>query len=709
VQTPDGDAVRRAVALVESSALFDAEWYAARSARDFADRLAAITDYVRTSGRGGSPHPLFAARWLYPGGRWRRRSPDPLSDYLSDPERRRRSPHPLLDMATLLETMPGAADAPLGPVDAWVRGVAASTPLPTKVGAIAFDAAVAAMTGTPLGPPPASVGTTVLLLPPDLPDAAVMTVAWQRYLHRHGLRALVVADDPEVRPIVASVAASLGDSFVVDLSALPPAVGEILVVVRPTRRPAYWTDLGPLVAMLEDPEVSMAQAILVGDDQTVAAAGATWADGTLRPFLSGHPVDDAVRAGVVPLAGPWPGAVAVRGGDVVSTGSTDAGGGSTDAGGGSTDAGGGSTDAGGGSTDRFDEVALAARLPGRVVLAARTLVPATALSATGTPGDPEVDREAWRAAGFAAPREPVRVVEGRPALRWAIDTAGPFGGTRWGDYHFAHALADALAGLGQFVAVDHPETRNRASRDLDDVVLTIRGLERVAPPAGAVNLLWVISHPDDVDAAEVASYDASWAAGGAWAEASGRAWDLPIGVLLQATDPRRFHPGLAEPDSGPDLLFVGNRRRGERPAVLQSVAAGLPLSVYGAGWDGVVDVVADHVDNAELGVLYASAGIVLNDHWPDMGAAGFVSNRVFDVLATGARLLTDPVVGLDDVFPELPVFTGPEDLTRITRERDRYFPDLATRTALAERVVAEHSFAARAGVLLDAALRLRER
>ena len=63
--------------------------------------------------------------------------------------------------------------------------------------------------------------------------------------------------------------------------------------------------------------------------------------------------------------------------------------------------------------------------------------------------------------GFEGPGRPLRVVEGRPALRWAIDIAAPLAprGRRWGDDPFARSLAAALERLGQWVTVDHPETR----------------------------------------------------------------------------------------------------------------------------------------------------------------------------------------------------------------------------------------------------------
>ena len=246
------------------------------------------------------------------------------------------------------------------------------------------------------------------------------------------------------------------------------------------------------------------------------------------------------------------------------------------------------------------------------------------------------------------------------------------------------------------------------------MVLVIRGLLPTVPPEHSTNLLWVISHPDEVTRAEAAAYDARFAASRTWAAERSTEWELPVAPLLQCTDTTRFRPGLAQPDSGPRRLFVGNARHQLRPSVAAAIETGTPLTVIGTGWDewlpaAEVVVEADRVPNEELPALYASAGLVLNDHWEDMRVEGFVSNRIFDVLATGSRLLTDEVAGLAEVLGDgLATWSEVSEFARLTSEPlAEHYPDLEARLALAERVVAEHSFDARAATLLETALRLR--
>lgn len=458
------------------------------------------------------------------------------------------------------------------------------------------------------------------------------------------------------------------------------AVGDVAILLRVDVRPeAGWTT--DLADALVD-GVGMAQPILLDADFVVHAAG-----GGTEPLLAGQPVADAERLAGLDLPGPWPGAVAVRRGEALACGGV---------GSGEADLAGRLEAAGGGVVRLAPDVRLRTRGDEVAGPVAR-------------PGEQARVEAAWRRAGYDAPHgRPLAIREGRPVLRWSLDIAAGAGrfGRAWGDYAFARSLANALGRLGQWVAIDHPQTRHRASSVDDDVLLTIRGLDRVPPRPQGVNLMWLISHPELVSEEECAGYDTVFAASRSWA--SGHAgWARDVRPLLQCTDPSRFHPGLAAADTGPGLLFVGNSRGVMRPSVALARAAGLPLTVIGRGWPEEVTVADSHVPNDELGALYASAGIVLNDHWEDMRAEGFISNRVFDVLACGGRLLSDDVAGLHDVLGEAVLtWSSPTEFARLAADPG-HWPDTPDRLAVAERVLVEHSFDARARELIDVALRLR--
>ena len=298
----------------------------------------------------------------------------------------------------------------------------------------------------------------------------------------------------------------------------------------------------------------------------------------------------------------------------------------------------------------------------------------------------------------------------RRRRRWTIVTSAPGGeaGEQWGDTWFARDLARALDSLGERAQVVGRRGASSPNRDQDDVVLVLRGLNGVEPRGDAIWLLWVISHPELVLAPECEGYAAVFAASAHWS----RAGELGAVPLLQATDPARFSPTAAAPDSGAPVLFVGSTRGEFRPMVRDALACGIDVTVYGVGWDAYLPaerIRGEFLPNASLPAAYASAGVVLNDHWPDMAREGFLSNRLFDAVASGARVVSDPATGLAEVFGDaVRVATTPDELRALlTGDRDAVLPGRADRLAAAGRIARDHSFLARARTLIEQVERLR--
>jgi GT2 family glycosyltransferase/spore maturation protein CgeB len=291
-------------------------------------------------------------------------------------------------------------------------------------------------------------------------------------------------------------------------------------------------------------------------------------------------------------------------------------------------------------------------------------------------------------------------VVGRP--RVAVQTSVPSSpqAELWGDVHFGRSLARALRSCG-FASKVHVLAKPRDfSADSADVMLCLRGLTRHGPRHDRVNVLWIISHPDRVTPQECAEYDLVFCASRPKTEAL-REEGIQALFLPQATDGRRF--GRAEPDQrlATDVLFVGNTRGQSRPAVEWALEQGLPITVVGSGWEGRLPdgvLAASYFPNEELGNLYASAGVVLNDHWPDMARAEVVSNRIFDVLASGGVVVSDRNDGIDELLPGVvPTFSSAVELREIV---ERLLAHEGERAALAARgraaVLAKHSLDHRA-------------
>ena len=110
--------------------------------------------------------------------------------------------------------------------------------------------------------------------------------------------------------------------------------------------------------------------------------------------------------------------------------------------------------------------------------------------------------------------------------------------------------------------------------------------------------------------------------------------------------------------------------------------------------------------NEDVAGIYRSAGVVLNDHWLDMTKHGFLSNRLFDAASSGARVVSDDVAGINEVFGEaVAVYRTPSELAELCSKANRNI--WGSQDEIAKRAIQigiEHSFDQRAKVLVQTAL-----
>ena len=271
---------------------------------------------------------------------------------------------------------------------------------------------------------------------------------------------------------------------------------------------------------------------------------------------------------------------------------------------------------------------------------------------------------------------------------------------QWGDYHFACSLAKNLRKLGAVVRIDLLEDWNGPLAETDEVVIVLRGLSRYTPKFHQLNLMWMISHPEAVSTDELALYDHVCVASEVHGQALKKTLDVPVSVMPQCTDTDRF---MIKPDlvgSRPErALFVGNSRGVFRPVIRWAIEQELEIDIYGGAWESFIKdrrLKGQSVPNEVLGALYASSRLVLCDHWKDMAKHGFLSNRAYDVVASGGFLVTDEVEGMADLLPpgSYSVFSNAEELAKIVR--DEQTVDLEQRKENAAWVAKHHSFYARA-------------
>jgi len=241
-------------------------------------------------------------------------------------------------------------------------------------------------------------------------------------------------------------------------------------------------------------------------------------------------------------------------------------------------------------------------------------------------------------------------------VKWIIKNPAPFDGRmkKWGDYHFGRSLSKWLQRSGH--TVDTHYYGQWGCQAEADVTLVLRGRHRRHGRTSGLRVMWIISHPDDVTLEECAGFDLVFTASAQHAEWLDSRLDAPVYPLLQCVDSENFKP--AQPKTGSarsNFVFVGNTRDTRRESVLWAVEAGLPIKVWGRGWESWIEkrfIVADYLPNQNLAALYSRAKVTFNDHWPDMSKWGFVNNRIFDALACGLPVLSDHHKAIEDLFGE---------------------------------------------------------
>jgi SAM-dependent methyltransferase len=238
----------------------------------------------------------------------------------------------------------------------------------------------------------------------------------------------------------------------------------------------------------------------------------------------------------------------------------------------------------------------------------------------------------------------------------------------WGDFHMAESLKQELEAEGYHVLIQIlPEWYNKEAQDYG-IAIVFRGLSEYEPLPHQINIMWNISHPDMVTDEEYESYDKVFIASSYWANKISNKINTSVDTMLQCTDARRFHEPTEEDKKKyhKQLLFVGNSRGSLRKAIADLLPTNLDLAVYGKNWNKLISkkyLKGRYISNSKLYKHYGSADILLNDHWGDMRDKGFISNRVFDGLGSGAFIVSDNVKEMGRLKDFVQIYETKEELS----------------------------------------------
>lgn len=268
---------------------------------------------------------------------------------------------------------------------------------------------------------------------------------------------------------------------------------------------------------------------------------------------------------------------------------------------------------------------------------------------------------------------------------------------QWGDYHFAIAMKKCFEKEGYTVEIRILPEWDKPFNGL--TVIVLRGLSRYIPKNEHINIMWNISHPDEVQIEEYDQYDAVYVASTIWAEHLKPLVSTPVYPLLQCTDPEVFG-SVVDEEKKYELLFVGNSRKVFRKVIQDVLPTDYSLSIYGTNWDGFVDpslIKGINIPNHELAQVYHDCAILLNDHWDDMREKGFISNRIFDGLAAGAFIISDRVAGIDHVLKDcIVMYDDKQDLYEKVKYYMEHEEQRKKISSYGKKVVLEdHTFANR--------------
>lgn len=279
------------------------------------------------------------------------------------------------------------------------------------------------------------------------------------------------------------------------------------------------------------------------------------------------------------------------------------------------------------------------------------------------------------------------------------DEQDPSNRPLWADYWVKHELTDAFTKMGYLVTDEEPE-----------ITIHLFGSPVWGLPKDTYNIIWIYSHPDLITPFILRNYDKIFCLSSRFAKKI-KEMGFEADVMIGATSKRPVEKEILY-----DVILVGNSKyKGHiRQMVVSELITNTQhrFKVFGSGWRLPKDHYGGrYIDYRGIENLYASSLICLNDHHEDMKREGFVSLRIFDVLASGGFVISDKNPGIEEIFGNsVPQY---ESVTHLRELIDFYINNPDERRGLMEKgkeIALSHTWRKRAEQFLEGleVARLRE-
>jgi hypothetical protein len=124
-----------------------------------------------------------------------------------------------------------------------------------------------------------------------------------------------------------------------------------------------------------------------------------------------------------------------------------------------------------------------------------------------------------------------RSIKYRISIKIAV--RGYKGINNWADFHYASEMKKQLKRLGHSVRIDIFPEWYRDESFGDDVVIVLRGFSAYKPSGSHINLMWNISHYENVTSDEYAGYDHVFISSEDWVRKPRKTMGSPVSVLFK--------------------------------------------------------------------------------------------------------------------------------------------------------------------------------